>query len=111
MDMVDEVARKLYEASCALDPVEPKAPEWGRDGYKTEVVYWHGLARAAIAAMREPTAEMQRAAFNQKVSFRSTSGMSDLGQVSVEYASEPDKGAATLWAAMIDAALGGTDAA
>ena len=62
-------------------------------------------ARALLTAIREPTHGMQAAAFAQKVSFRSGSGMSDVGQVSVEYEGEPDKGAATLWQAMIDAML------
>lgn len=63
------------------------------------------LVRAVLTEIREPTHAMQAAAFAQKVSFRSGSGMSDVGQVSVEYESEPDKGAATLWTAMIDAML------
>lgn len=60
-------------------------------------------ARAVLQAFREPTDGMQKAAFAQKVSFRSGSGMSDVGQLSVEYEGEP--GAATVWRAMIDAAL------
>jgi hypothetical protein len=63
------------------------------------------IARAVITAIREPSSTMQRAAFDQKVSFRSGSGVSDIGQVSVEYDSEPDRGAATIWTAMIDALL------
>jgi Lar family restriction alleviation protein len=55
---VEAVARALYATSCALDPVDAnREPNWGRGGYKTEAVYWHGLARAAIAAIpsRGPT--------------------------------------------------------
>ena len=61
--------------------------------------------RAVLTAIREPTHAMQAAAFAEKVSFRSGSGMSDIGQVSVEYEGEDEKGAATLWRAMIDAML------
>jgi len=39
------------------------------------------------------------------VSFHSASGMVDLGKICVEYESEPDKGASTIYIAMIDAAL------
>lgn len=51
-EVVDAIARKLYETSCALDPLdEERQPDRGRGGYKTEVMYWHGLARAALSVM------------------------------------------------------------
>lgn len=56
MTMVERVARAAYAASCANDPLDGEAePDWGRGGYKTQVIYWHAVARAAIAAMREPS--------------------------------------------------------
>lgn len=51
---VERVARDLYAASYALDPVDENGvPDWGRGGFKTEIVYWQGLARAALSALRE----------------------------------------------------------
>lgn len=64
-------------------------------------------ARKAIEAMREPSHAMQKAACEQRVSFRSGSGMYDIGNLSMEYPDEPDKGACTVWRAMIDAAMQG----
>lgn len=50
-EQVERVARALYKASCALDPVEATEPDWGRGGYKTQIIYWEGLARAALTAL------------------------------------------------------------
>jgi len=98
MTAIERAARAMY------DNVKP---DWDWDDPDAELLraMYRENARAAIAAIREPTHPMQAAAFNQKVSFRSGSGMSDLGQVSVEYDGEPDKGAATIYRAMIDAML------
>ena len=77
-------------------------PEWAQvDGaFRVEPV-----VRAILTAMREPSHAMQKAACEQRVSFRSGSGMYDIGKLSMEYPDEPDKGAGTVWRTMIDAAL------
>lgn len=60
--MTDYVGRALYAASCSLDPVEATEPDWGRGGYKTQVAYWHGLARAAMRAVfQRPVGEVASA--------------------------------------------------
>ncbi|CAM5513782.1 hypothetical protein ACFSUK_28835 [Sphingobium scionense] len=103
MTPLERAARAIC-ATFGYDPDKDDEVGLGEDGD----VNWNMFedhARAVIAAIREPTHTMQAAAFAQKVSFRSGSGMSDVGQVSVEYEGEPDKGAATLWQAMIDAML------
>jgi hypothetical protein len=52
-DELDAAARAAYAAYCANDPLEPmKEPNWGRGGYKTEVVVWHAVANAVLEADR-----------------------------------------------------------
>jgi hypothetical protein len=57
-EMVERVARAIYKASCdeAYDG-ERYIPAWDRMNASSKEVYL-GFARAAIAAMREPTAAM-----------------------------------------------------
>ena len=50
-EQIERVARAIYEADCALDPIAPREPVWGRGGYTTSIMLWHGLAKAAIAAL------------------------------------------------------------
>lgn len=43
-DPDEGLARELYETACIIRGVEP---EWGRGGFKTEVILWLALARRA----------------------------------------------------------------
>lgn len=89
--MVERVARAMWEDRQrfvkSIDPNLPDLEEWG-DGTIPKSNNVIGEARAAIAAMREPTAEMVKAAFDS-VDFQSASE------------SEIEDG----WQSMIDAAL------
>lgn len=42
---IDECARVAYQIYCEQLGVEP---EWGRGGYKTQVVVWRSIAQAVI---------------------------------------------------------------
>lgn len=95
--MIERVAKHLCAARFEV-PVKSDTVEREWHGWMTE-------ARSLLMDMREPTMKMQRAAFAQKVSFRSESGMSDMGRVSVETGGGREPGAATVFTAMIDAAL------
>lgn len=54
---IDQIARSLFRADCENAGQEVN---WGRSseqqprGFKTEVMRWHNLARAALTAMRVP---------------------------------------------------------
>ena len=62
-EMVERVARAAFKADCDVNdyPIN-----WGRAdassglprGFKTEILVWQAIARAAIEAMREPTERM-----------------------------------------------------
>ncbi len=60
--------------------------------------------KAALMVMREPIDAMVKAGAAQEVTF-SADGNSYIGKIAVEYSSDRDKGADTLFRAMIDAAL------
>jgi hypothetical protein len=62
MTKLEQMARAMYAASCALHPIEPMEPDWGRGGYKTQVMYWHGLAQACLSVLAEPDSAMVEAA-------------------------------------------------
>lgn len=53
-DALDAAARRAYAAHCACDPIEPREPDWGRGGYKTEVAVWQAVARAVLSAPYPP---------------------------------------------------------
>lgn len=87
-EMVERVARVL----CAKDCCDPDEPEYGFLGGSVSGYAWQGYvpqARAAIAAMREPTIDMQVAGTEQW-----------LCEAAMEERSPAN------WKAMIDAALG-----
>lgn len=65
------------------------------------------IVRIVLAAIREPSEAMQKAAHSSRVSFHSASGMFDIGNIAIEYPDERDRGSATVWRAMIDAAMQG----
>ena len=50
-EQADTAGRAAYEAYCAMDPIEPRQPDWGRQGYKIEAAIWQAVARAAIRAL------------------------------------------------------------
>lgn len=53
-ELVERMARVLYESSCRNDPLDPEhEPDWGRGGFKTQVLYWQALARALLPLIRE----------------------------------------------------------
>lgn len=47
---LEPAARAAYAAACAASPTEPVEPDWGRGGYKTQVLYWRAVARACADA-------------------------------------------------------------
>lgn len=49
-EQADTAGRAAYEAFCAMDPIEPRQPDWGREGYKIQAAVWQAVARAAIRA-------------------------------------------------------------
>src|SRR5690606_20941651 len=55
-DLVEQVARALYEAHHNAGPFADEPIEWGRGGYKTQVAIWHAVARAALSVL-EPRIE------------------------------------------------------
>jgi hypothetical protein len=55
-DLVEQVARALYEAHHNAGPFADEPIEWGRGGYKTQVATWHAVARAALSVL-EPRIE------------------------------------------------------
>src|SRR5690606_4778346 len=55
-DLVEKVARALYEAHHNAGPFADEPIEWGRGGYKTQVAIWHAVARAALSVL-EPRIE------------------------------------------------------
>lgn len=52
-EIVEKLARALYATDCALDPIEPREPDWGRGGFKTEVIRWNALARAVLSTLAD----------------------------------------------------------
>jgi hypothetical protein len=101
--MIQRLAHTMLLADA--EGVKLWKTEDGLQGYAWDFEAAQEMVKRVLTAMREPTEAMQAAAFREKVFFRSTSGMSDIGQVSVEYPGDREKGAATLFRAMIDTAL------
>lgn len=84
-EAVDQAARAAYATYCAMDPVESREPDWGRNGYKVEAGVWQAIAAAALRAKpvesKHPTAssrvvepgfqsevgEWMLACFNEKI--------------------------------------------
>jgi hypothetical protein len=91
MDMVERVARALYKAYAIEIGYSPEAAEQEAEGMWPE---WVSEARAAIAAMLEPTKEMVRAGVGALA-------VADYGLP--EYG--PEDAAEMTFSAMIDAAL------
>lgn len=102
-DMVERVAKAIYEREgyvycddagmfqpVAWDKLDSDDCQVSRDGYRR-------MARAAIAAMREPTEEMLEA-FHRDAHFEPENG------VQIKCTTVDDA-----YRAMIDAALGGKD--
>ena len=83
-EMVERVAKAIYEAGPDGYVWESAAPYWLNE--------YRDLARAAIAAMREPSVEMEKAGARG---------------ISACFTPEPDDPPAlAAWRAMVDAALG-----
>jgi hypothetical protein len=92
-EMVERVARKLSESTPVSDYEDvPPAEVFSRPRYLFLAEHYRALARAAIAAMREPTEAMVVAG--------NYSDLSGLG-----YVPDPYKEADVMWRDMIDAAL------
>ena len=87
MDMVERVARAIYVAYAIEEGSPPDVANADADFHWP---FWVGEARAAIAAMREPTEKMVRA------------GEKEFIASDVACCMEP---AEDCWQAMIDAAL------
>ncbi|MES2782572.1 MAG: hypothetical protein V4657_07240 [Pseudomonadota bacterium] len=52
-DMVEVVARKTYEAAHIAGPFGDEPIEWGRGGFKTQIIQWRAVATAALAAFSD----------------------------------------------------------
>ena len=77
------------------------------DGHPDEAAPWRGYlpaARAALEAVRLPSYAMVLAAGREDVAFHTPSGALETGRIHVED-DWNERGAATVFAAMIDAAL------
>ncbi|WP_454884283.1 hypothetical protein [Sphingomonas oryzagri] len=102
--MIERLAQAIWEASGqpyrATDVVPSMKIKEGEPDWQRFIA----LARAILVVMREPTDHMVRAAASQDVMF-SAEGNSYIGRIAIEYSSDRDKGADTLYRAMIDAAL------
>src|SRR5690349_8875668 len=59
-EQIEAVARAIYEAQHLAGPFGDEPIEWGRGGYKTQVIQWQAAARAAISAMPAPVDEELR---------------------------------------------------
>ena len=102
-EMVDKVAKAIYEAWNPKGYPGWDSPLLGRRGQK----HWYEIARAAITAMREPTATMNQegnfAALNCAVAERKW-----VEQIKARTGGVPSwisKEATASWQAMIDEAL------
>lgn len=56
-ELVERVARACFEAAHYAGPIGDEPIEWGRGGYKTQVIMWEAVARAAISAIPDPALE------------------------------------------------------
>jgi hypothetical protein len=94
--MIERVARAICEKACGAAVVADWDGPETTEGFRE---HWRGLARAAIAAMREPTEEMQRVGFlaNRFSNADPCDKPTCIGRITMR----ADKA----WTAMVDAAL------
>jgi hypothetical protein len=59
-ELVEQVARALYEAHHNAGPFADEPIEWGRGGYKTQVAIWHAVARAALSVLEPRIEQLER---------------------------------------------------
>jgi hypothetical protein len=92
-DMVEKVARALWNAESVRATDRPRRVEWAEESEKTQE-NWRHMARAAIEALREPTEEMCNDGW-------------DVGRDMVASYGFAIGGETPIWQAMIDTALEG----
>jgi hypothetical protein len=81
--MLDEAARAAYAAFCASDPLQPREPDWGREGYKVEAAVWQAVARAVLGWVNWGEREQARliAALVQSAGGKIVLSYSDLQEI------------------------------
>ena len=90
-ELVEVAAKAAYASWCTTDPVAPKEPDWGRGGYKTEVVVWQALARAVLAAVSPHLIDRGRREAERGIAKRLDEFRSELNNISRAAEDEGDR--------------------
>lgn len=57
-ELIDKAARAAFEAHHYAGPIGDEPIEWGRGGFKTEVMTWQAIARAVAPIFAEAFARV-----------------------------------------------------